>query len=288
MTTLCDEMLAPGNLTAAWRRYRGHRGLWSPGAPMNAVRREPVEALLRLADDLRCGRYRPLPPTVLGIAKADGSLRKIAVYALRDRVAQRALTLAGQARTDAAMSPLSFGFRPGRGVAQAQAAAQRLMAAGHWWAVDADIEQCFDRLPRARLLDCVARRTGDAAAAELVARLLGWPSGRAAGCGVPQGACIAPWLCNLLLWDLDDAAAAEGLPMLRYADDLLLPLASQRQAQKAMGWLQQRLVGLELRLHPLKSRICCLLEPVTFLGRVLQVRPLLTSQGQAACAGSGA
>ena len=50
MTTLCDEMLAPGNLTAAWRRYRGHRGLWSPGAPMNAVRREPVEALLRLAD----------------------------------------------------------------------------------------------------------------------------------------------------------------------------------------------------------------------------------------------
>lgn len=86
-TALCQS----DNLGNAFARYRRYRGLWAPGVPMCAVANAPVVPMLELADQLRTGQYRPSPAHTISIAKANGERRELRVYAIRDRVAQRAL-----------------------------------------------------------------------------------------------------------------------------------------------------------------------------------------------------
>lgn len=265
-----ERAAAAANVAAAWRRYARHRGLWTPGCPMSTVRREPVGPALALADDLRNGRFVPHPPTTIPVRKADGGVRTIAVYPLRDRVAQRAVLQVLQEMTDPRMAPLSFGFRPGRGVAGALAAAGEWIDRGHWWIMDADIERCFDSIPRQRVLDEVLSRTADADAAELVAQCMGWTSAaERAGRGVPQGSCLGPWLCNVYLWGLDDAAAGAGFPLVRYADDFVALLPTLAAARSAWHAVVGVLDGLRLRLHPAKSRIEHAMRPLPFLGGLI-------------------
>lgn len=147
-------------LNRAWLRFRGSRGLWAPGVPMADIAANPVGPMLKLVEEIRRGNYRPSAPQMIGVTKADGGRRELAIYAVRDRIAQRALLEVLHGRTERAMSPASYGYRPGRGVGDALACVQQHLDDGRTWVVDADIELCFDTIPRQRLLDQVARRIG--------------------------------------------------------------------------------------------------------------------------------
>jgi group II intron reverse transcriptase/maturase len=232
--------------------------------------------MLQLAAELRTGRYRPHPPVQIQIAKADGGCRTIAVYMLRDRVAQRAALEVLDRRTDSAMSPASFGYRLGRGVAAALSRVRALINGGYPWVVDADVERCFDSIPRDVLLAEVRRRAGTAEGAELVARCLGWndPEARQET-GIPQGACLAPWLCNVYLWRFDDRMADEGLPLVRYADDFVTLAPTRVLAERALAVCEDTLRSLRLRLNPLKTRLVNAARPFRFLGEWIGMTPLL-------------
>jgi group II intron reverse transcriptase/maturase len=226
--------------------------------------------MLQLAEELRSGRYQPHPPHAFSIAKANGDRRELRAYAIRDRVVQRALLQILQARTDLAMSPSSFGYRPGRSVRDAVAKVQKLLANGLSWVVDADIERCFDSIPRARMLDEVTGRLGDEQAAEWVARCLGWfNTQQREQAGIPQGAVLAPWLCNVYLWRLDDHMDSSGTAMVRFADDFVLLTATRRRAERAMAECAGIIDALRLRLHPIKTVIVDASKPFRFLGQWL-------------------
>lgn len=286
---LHDQVCHSANLSTAYARYVRYRGLWSPGVPMCSVTRSPVRPMLALAEELRSGRYRPSPPTRLAIARADGGQRIITVYTLRDRVAQRAVLQVLQGRTDPAMAPGSFGFRPRRSVRQALCAARSWLDRGYAWVVDSDVERCFDTIPRRQLLDQVTRRTGDPQAAALVAEVFGWRhANELSAVGIPQGAVLAPWLCNVYLWRLDDVLNAERLPMIRYADDFVILTQSRERARQALDLCRQTVAALRLRLHPHKTRLLHALTPFRFLGQDVSATPLLewrdeATAGAAAC-----
>lgn len=268
--SLRDALCHSANLSAAYARYRHYHGLWSPRVPMWRVSASPVEPMLDLAEELRCGCYRPQPSYSISNAKANGEQRELRVYMIRDRVAQRALLQVLQARTDASMSPYSFGYRPGRGVAGAVACVQGFIDRGLSWVVDADIEHCFDSVPRTPLLEEVGRRLGDAAAPELVAQWLDWqtPEQREQT-GMPQGAVLSPWLCNIYLWRLDDAMCAQGTAMVRFADDFVLLTASRELAEDLRARCAEIVRQMRLRLHPLKTAIVHASTPFRFLGQWL-------------------
>jgi hypothetical protein len=160
-------------LGRAYRRYARARGLWSPGIPMWQVQRNPVPALLALADELRSGQYKPASAVNVSILRADGALRTISVYCVRDRLAQRAVLEVLQARTDASMSPASFGFRPGRSVAQALAQARCWLEGGFPWAAALDVTRCFEEIAHEPLLEKVALRTGMPDAPDVMRHMLG-------------------------------------------------------------------------------------------------------------------
>jgi group II intron reverse transcriptase/maturase len=276
MLSLHAALCQGTNLGRAYARYGRYRGLWAPGVPMYAVAGSPVVPMLDLAEALRTGGYRPSPPNVFSIAKANGERRELRVFAIRDRVAQRALLQVLQERTDPQMSPCSFGYRPGRGVPGALARVRAYLNDGLSWVVDADVEHCFDSIPRGPLLAEVTRRLGTPEAAELVAQCLGWETpGECDRVGIPQGSVLAPWLCNVYLWRLDDAMQAERAAMVRFADDFVLLTPARSRAEALRGRCAAVMEQMRLRLHPLKTAIRDASRPFRFLGQWLRETPRL-------------
>ncbi len=222
----------------------------------------------------------------MSIAKGNGERRELRVFAIRDRVAQRALLQVLQSRTDYQMLPCSYGYRPGRSVAGALARVRGFLDQGLSWVVDADLERCFDSIPRGPLLDEVTRRLHTPEAAELVSCCLGWDSGEERSkVGIPQGAVLSPWLCNVYLWQLDDAMHAEKVPIVRFADDFVLLSGARRRAEALQHRCGEVVEQMRLHLHPLKTVIVDAARPFRFLGQWLTTTPLLL-RGPAITGGS--
>lgn len=275
--SLIEQLQEPECLAQAYARMSRRPGLWAAGVPMCRVRATPIAAMLQLSRDLRQGSYLAEAPAQVAVEKADGTQRVLSVYGLRDRLVQRALLDLVQPMSELRFSDCSFGFRPGRGVAQAVHRAQGLIDLGFHSLVDADIQQCFDRIPRRAVLDAVAAWLDDPAGAEMVARALGW--NRAAlsanARGIPQGSCLSPWLCNVYLHAFDMCSEQANAPLVRYADDFLLFAGTLHAAEQLMRRCHEWLQSLGLDLHPQKTRLAQAWQSIRFLGTTLQLRERL-------------
>jgi RNA-directed DNA polymerase len=73
--------------------------------------------------------------------------------------------------------------------------------------------------------------------------------------GAPQGAVLSPLLSNIYLDPLDHLLAAQGLAMVRYADDFVILCRTRQEADRALAVVQEWVASNGLRLHPDKTRI---------------------------------
>ena len=92
--------------------------------------------------------------------------------------------------------------------------------------------------------------------------------------GIPQGAVISPMLANLCLDVLDDRLLAEGLKLVRYADDFVVLTKSRKAAERAHALTEETLTALRLRLESSKTRIVRFSEGFKFLS-VIFLKDLL-------------
>jgi RNA-directed DNA polymerase len=155
----------------------------------------------------------------------------------------------------------SYGFRPGRGCAQAVQRVEELLADGRAWCVNLDSKSYFDTIPHERLLGLVRQRVVDGSVLALLEQglkagvleaLKGWqPTER----GTPQGAVISPLLANLYLNPLDHQMAQRGYQTVPYADDLVVLCQTQAEAEAALAYLRQWSEAAGLSLHPTRTRI---------------------------------
>ena len=93
-------------------------------------------------------------------------MRKLGIPTVLDRVVQQAILQVLQKQWDPTFSEHSYGFRPSRDAHQAVARAQEIVAQGHDWVVDIDLEQFFDRVNHDRLMARVAERVTRQATAQ--------------------------------------------------------------------------------------------------------------------------
>ena len=128
------------------------------GTHLQDFEQQLPQELGRLREELAAGQYRPRPLRQVLIPKPGGGMRPLALWAVRDRVAQRALYDIVAPAFEPIFLPCSFGFRPGLGVEDAVGRVQAHRDAGLRWVVDADVASCFDEIPPDRLLPLVARR----------------------------------------------------------------------------------------------------------------------------------
>jgi RNA-directed DNA polymerase len=140
-------------------------------------------------------------------------------------------------------------------------AARRHIAAGQEWVCDIDLDAFFDRVQHDALMARVARRVRDKRVLGLLRRYL--ESGvmadglvHASEEGTPQGSPPSPLLSNVMLDDLDCELERRGHRFVRYADDAMLYVSSERAGQRVMGsitsYIEQR---LKLKVNRQKSAV---------------------------------
>jgi RNA-directed DNA polymerase len=119
----------------------------------------------------------------------------------------------------------------------------------------------FDTIPKDRLMAMVKARIADG---RVLALLQGYLSQGVleeltlhapTAAGTPQGAVISPLLANIYLDPLDHLMVAEGLEMVRYADDFVILCRDQKEAETALARVQAWVEANGLTLHPEKTRI---------------------------------
>jgi CRISPR-associated protein Cas1 len=263
---LFADVAGTAALVRAWQKVAGRRGAaGSDGVTVGRFARDWRGRLETLQHDLRTGAYRPLPPRLVEIPKPDGGQRRITIPCVADRIVQTAAASALSARFDPAMSPLSFGYRPGRSVAMAAEAIRRLRRNGYRHVVEGDIACFFDSVDHARLLAALAEHLDDAPMLALVRMWLGALA--PGGAGLPQGAPISPVLANLFLDRFDRAMPVAGTRLVRFADDFVLLCRTAAEAEAARQRAEALLGEIGLALNHDKTRRVGFAAGFTFLGR---------------------
>jgi hypothetical protein len=197
--------------------------------------------------------YRPGPDKKTVIPKTSGhGFRTLTIQSVIDRVVQRALVQAVQTYLDSQFDDDSFGFRPRRDRQHALARAELLTtSSGLWVWVAEDLRDAFGQVPQQRLLDVVRLRLPEEGIVRLVERVVLTDTGR----GLRQGGCLSPLLLNLYLDHFLDKRwrTRHGhLPLLRYADDLLVLTRTEEEGHQAWTDLKEMLLpaGMPLKGSP--------------------------------------
>ncbi|MFJ1758655.1 group II intron reverse transcriptase/maturase [Kitasatospora sp. NPDC088134] len=292
----------PAFLLVAWDRVRSNRGARTAGIDgrtASAVESGPgAEVFLdRLRLLIKSRGFRPVPVRERMIPKANGKLRRLGIPTVTDRVVQASLKLVLEPIFEADFLPCSYGFRPKRRAHDAVAETRFFAAHFYEWAVEGDIEACFDNIDHTALMDRVRRRVGDKRVLDLVKAFLKAGilsedgSMKDTSTGTPQGGILSPLLANVALGVLDEYVdQAPGGPnstqgerakrkrqgkanfrLVRYADDFLVMVAGNREhADGLRAEVAEVLAPMGLRLSAEKTKITHIDEGFDFLGWRIQ------------------
>jgi RNA-directed DNA polymerase len=259
---LMEEAVAPENYGQALRAVTRNDG--APGIDrMSAAELEKHLDIHweKIRAKLRNGTYVPAPVRRVEIPKPSGGTRMLGIPTVVDRFIQQLLLQVLTPIFDPMFSNHSYGFRPGRGVADAMRAAQEFTRQGKDWVVDMDITKFFDHVNH----DILMGRLGTTIRDKRVLGLIGKFLRRGAMVegvvvaseeGTPQGGPLSPLLANIYLDALDRELDRRGHCYCRYADDCNIYVGSQAAAERTLAsiqdWIEQH---LRLKVNVAKSGI---------------------------------
>ena len=275
---LYDKVHRRDVLERAWEQVRANRG--AAGIDRQTIADVEEYGIAKLLDglieDLRNGRWRPLPARRVFIPKPGREeLRPLSIPSVRDRIVQAATKIVIEPIFEADFMPCSFGFRPRKSAHDALQVLIDESWKGRLWVLESDVANCFEAIPHSGLMSAIEERITDRHVLKLLramlrAGVLQDGAVRRGNTGTPQGGVISPVLCNVYLNRLDRQWAKRGRGVLvRYADDLLVMCKTRTEAEDAREALTVILAELGLEPKQAKTRIVRLVEGgegVDFLG----------------------
>jgi len=268
-----EKVCEPGRLLAAWRQIRRNAG--AAGIDQMTVgefERREDELLQLIQEKLKAETYRFKPARRALIPKEGSSKkRKLGIPVVMDRIVSQSINLVFTEIFDPDFAESNFGYRRGKSQHQAIKHVQNIVREGFEWCASVDLKSFFDEIPHELVLKLIRRKIADERLVTLIARALkagivvnGKYEKTTKGC--PQGSPLSPMLSNIVLNELDHELERRGHRYVRWADDFLILLKSERAAKRVMtaivGYLER---DLNLPVNVDKSEVAEI-KDITFLG----------------------
>ena len=289
---LIEVILSKENLNRAYKKVVANKG----ASGVDGVTVEELGDYIRenrekIVTSLRNRTYIPKPVRRVYIPKDNGKKRPLGIPTALDRTIQQAIAQPISDIYEEIFSDYSYGFRAGRGCHDAIRQALEYLNDGYEWVVDIDIEQFFDKVNHDKLIQILREQVNDSTTLNLIRKYLKagvMENGleKATITGVPQGSVISPLLANIYLNTLDRLWEKYGLThgiLVRYADDTVIICKNKKSANHALNLLQYIMAKLDLKLHPVKTKIISMWdgkEGFDFLGMHHRRMTTETRKGQ--------
>jgi RNA-directed DNA polymerase len=263
-------------LMEAYRRTRKSGAPGTDGQSAAQYATDLEDNLRSLLSRAKNGTYRAPPVRRVHIPKGEGpQTRPIGIPTFEDKVLQRAASMVLNAVYEQDFLPCSYGFRPGRSAHQLlEDLRTQLMRMEGGYVLEVDLEKFFDTMDHACLREVLQQRIRDGVLLRLIGKWLNagvLEEGRLSRpeAGTPQGGVISPLLANIFLHDVLDRwfehevrpRLRSGAYLYRYADDIVIVFAAERDALRVQEVLPKRLHKYGLSIHPDKTRLSRFKKP---------------------------
>ena len=259
---LLEEILNPENLNKAYKRVYQNKGT----SGVDGVTVEEIADYIKdnkevIVNQIRKRRYKPQPVRRVQIPKENGKKRNLGIPTVMDRIIQQAMVQVLSPIFEKQFNDNSYGFRPGRSCEQAVIKALEYLNDGYDWIVDINLEKSFDTVNQDRLITIIRKTIKDGEVVSLIRKYL------SAGAmengvvkptpkGTPQGGNLSPLLSNIMLNELDKELEARGLNFVRYADDCIILVKSEKAANRVLSSITKYIEKkLGLKVNAEKSKV---------------------------------
>ena len=259
---LLEEILNPENLNKAYKRVYQNKG----ASGVDGVTVEEIAEYIKdnkkvIINQIRKRKYKPQPVRRVQIPKENGKKRNLGIPTVMDRIIQQAMVQVLSPIYEEQFNDNSYGFRPGRSCEQAVIRALEYLNDGYDWIVDIDLEKFFDTVNQDRLITIIRKTIRDGEVVSLIRKYLSagvMENGvvKPTPKGTPQGGNLSPLLSNIMLNELDKELEARGLNFVRYADDCIILVKSEKAANRVLSSITKYIEKkLGLRVNAEKSKV---------------------------------
>ncbi len=259
---LLDKILNQENLNKAYKKVVSNKGVAGvDGVTVDEVAEYIKEHKEEIINKIKERKYKPQPVKRVQIPKENGKMRNLGIPTVIDRIIQQAMVQVLSPIFEEQFNDNSFGFRPGRSCEQAVIRALEYLNDGYEWIVDIDLEKFFDTVNQDRLITIIRRTIKDGDVVSLIRKYLSagvMDKGtiKPTKVGTPQGGNLSPLLSNIMLNELDKELTARGLSFVRYADDCIILVKSEKAANRVLNSITKFIEKkLGLKVNAEKSKV---------------------------------
>jgi group II intron reverse transcriptase/maturase len=215
----------------------------------------------QLKQPINTWKHKPLRE--IPIPKKDGKTRILKVPTIADRAWQCLVKYAMETAHEATFHARSYGFRPGRSAHDAQKILQINLKSDangiEKRVIELDIEKCFDRICHKSIMERLIAPSGIKLG--IFRCLLAGVNPEFPEQGTSQGGVVSPLLANIALNGIENIHQS-----VRYADDMVIILKPQDNAEVILGKISQFLAERGMKVSEKKTKLTATTDGFDFLG----------------------
>ena len=259
---LLEKVLDDKNLFEAYKQVYKNKGASGvDGVTVDELGKYIYLHKEEIKEQIRKRKYKPSPVRRVYIPKENGDKRGLGIPTVVDRLIQQAIVQVLSPIYEEQFSETSYGFRPNRSCEKAIIKLLEYFNDGYTWIVDIDLQKFFDTVCHDKLISIIMKTIHDGELVSLIRKYL--VSGvmengivSPTKVGTPQGGNLSPLLSNIMLNELDKEIEKRGLRFVRYADDCIIVVRSEKSANRVMENITkfiEKKLGLKVNVE--KSKV---------------------------------
>ncbi|KIQ94502.1 Group II intron-encoded protein ltrA [Anoxybacillus thermarum] len=220
----------------------------------------PNEWVESVQTKLLSNSYKPSPVKEVQIKK-NGKSRTIGILTVEDRYVHMLVKCWLEPLCLPKFSKYSFAYQPKKSATQAVAQLEHWLNQGYEWVGETDIRNFFDEIDHTILAQQLRQFVKDEDQISFIIFLYSLQDR-----GIVQGSPLSPLLANIYLHSFDEYMSANGVPYIRFSDDIVILDRTRDLAAYRIEAMKQALAMLKLNVHPDKTAVKHISETFEFLG----------------------